>query len=131
VSSVGDQRVDLDKLERNAIKARQGTTGEWAWDDGDLIELDHETAVGIQVTQAAGTPAAPHISTVDPATVLAWVAESRRAREVVEVARGHRELMVLHGEHEALLHSAGCALCRALTRYDQHDPSPTHDQAGS
>jgi hypothetical protein len=72
---------DLDRLERLAKQAQQGTTGEWTWDDGTLIELDHEDPVGIQVTQAKGSPVAPHIAAADPATVLALIAEIREHRE--------------------------------------------------
>lgn len=108
-------QAKLAELERNAEQARQGVTGEWTWDDGTLIELDHEDPVGIQVTQARGTPVAPHISTADPATVLALVADHRELSRIAgwaanepcrcEQLRAQRPTLAEQG--------VKCATCRA------------------
>jgi hypothetical protein len=55
------------------------------------------------------------------------VAELGPAREVVEAGRW------LRAEHKLRVGPDGyhdCVLCSATDRYDQHDPPPTHDQAG-
>jgi hypothetical protein len=75
----GPARPDLVDIRRVAEFAAQETDGgAWAWDGSELIELNHDNAIGIQCANVTGSNAGAHIARMDPLTTLAlvdWIEE--------------------------------------------------------
>jgi hypothetical protein len=111
--------VDLDRVE---AEAGQFAADGWVAGNvpGLVAELRAARAERDQLSRDASD--ARNQLGVARATVVRLDTELRAAREVVEAARGHRELAVLHGEGP--VHSAGCPLCRAIHAYDRAVSQP-------